>query len=120
MIPREICRKIEAFLGIDQVYTVGFSLGKEAMGGLSVLLPAGQELRFGSAIETFANHLSVLMHRIQAEEALQESRERYRRLSQACARYGKSKTPVLPARSTTIWASRLRRWKWTCPWSNRM
>jgi PAS domain S-box-containing protein len=81
MIPRESCRKIEEFLGIDKVYTVGFSLGKEAMGGLSVLLPTGQELRFGSAIETFANHLAVLMHRIQAEEELQESRERYRRLS---------------------------------------
>jgi hypothetical protein len=77
-VPQETCRKVEDEANIGAVYAVGFALEDKPYGGISILLPQGQELQYPTAIETLASHFSVVMQRRQAEEALRQSEEQYR------------------------------------------
>jgi PAS domain S-box-containing protein len=77
-IPRIACKAVERLLGVDAVYTVGFALEDEPYGGVILLMPPGQQVQYRSAVETLASHLSVMIQRRQAEEALRESEGRYR------------------------------------------
>ncbi len=81
MLPRETCEKITEYLGIESVYSVGLSLDKEIVGGVSVLLPRGQSLQHGKAIETIARHLAVMLHRLRTEQRLRQSENRFRELA---------------------------------------
>jgi signal transduction histidine kinase/putative methionine-R-sulfoxide reductase with GAF domain len=71
-IPQSACRAVERVLGVGEVYTVGFALADEPYGGLILLAPRGQEVRYRSAIESLASHVSVMMQHRQAEEALRQ------------------------------------------------
>jgi PAS domain S-box-containing protein len=77
-LPRTACKAVERLLGVDAVYTAGFALEGEPYGGVILLMPEDQPLQYSSAIETLASHLSVMMQRRQAKEALRESERRYR------------------------------------------
>ena len=79
-IPRPVCREVERLLDIERVYAVGFALGDEPRGSVTIFVPRGETLRHRSAIETLTSHFSVLMQQIQAEEALRGSEARYRAL----------------------------------------
>jgi signal transduction histidine kinase/putative methionine-R-sulfoxide reductase with GAF domain len=71
-LPRAACRAVERLLNIGAVYTAGFALEGEPYGGLILLIPPGEPVRYRSAIETLVSHASVIMHRRQAEEALRQ------------------------------------------------
>lgn len=79
-VPRQACREAEKALDLEDVYTVGFALGDEPRGSITVLVPEGEELKHASAIETLTSHFSVLMQQRQAEQARKESEARYRTL----------------------------------------
>jgi PAS domain S-box-containing protein len=80
MLPRETCQALTERLGIQTVYSLGLALRQEIVGGLTILLPSGQDLRHASAIEAIGRHLSELLHRIQAEEAVRQSERLYQAL----------------------------------------
>ncbi|OHD73594.1 MAG: hypothetical protein A2V99_18845 [Spirochaetes bacterium RBG_16_67_19] len=80
MLPRETCQALTERLGIQTVYSLGLALRQEIVGGLTILLPSGQNLQHASAIEAIGRHLSELLHRIQAEEAVRQSERRYQAL----------------------------------------
>ncbi len=73
--PEAVCRKIESIAGVGETYTVGFALGDQPRGGITIFLPEGREPKFRSAIETIASHVSVLIERRQAQEQLREHSE---------------------------------------------
>lgn len=77
-LPRAACRTVETLMGVDNVYTVGFALGDEPYGGVSIFTRKGQDVHYKSAIETLTSHLSVVMQRRQAEESLRKSEQKYR------------------------------------------
>jgi PAS domain S-box-containing protein len=81
MIPRETSERIVTLLGIERVYTVGLTLDKRILGGLSLLLPSGKELHHQNTVEIIARHLSVVLHRLLGEEELRNSRSRFRQLA---------------------------------------
>jgi PAS domain S-box-containing protein len=73
--PRDACREIEDMANIGSVYTVGFDLEGKSYGGIAILLPEGDAIKYGRAVETLASHFSVVMRRRQAEEALRKSED---------------------------------------------
>ncbi len=79
-IPRPVCQALEKFLGLGDVYAMGFAREGKLLGSVAILLRRGTELRNRNIIETFANQASVALQRKRAEEALRESEERYRSL----------------------------------------
>jgi len=81
MLPRETSQALTELLRIQTVYSLGLALRQEVVGGITILLPRGQEeLQYASAIEAIGRHLSELLHRIQAEEAVRQSERRYQAL----------------------------------------
>jgi PAS domain S-box-containing protein len=67
-LPRSACKAAEKFFGIGATYAVGFSIGDMPGGGISIFVPKEQELRYPSAIETVASHVSRVLQQRQAEE----------------------------------------------------
>jgi len=80
MVPREICEKLTEYLGIDGVYSVGLSMDREIVGGISVLIARGQSLKHAGVIETMARHLAVLLCRLRTEEQLRQREQSIRAL----------------------------------------
>ncbi|MEF8874492.1 MAG: PAS domain S-box protein [Candidatus Thermoplasmatota archaeon] len=87
VLSKEEAEDIEDLLGIKEVYSVGFALDNKPYGGLNILKTSEEDVKFSSAIETIASHLSVTLQRRQfkenltkSEEKVKESEERYRRL----------------------------------------
>ncbi len=80
-IPRPVCGAIESLLRIGSIHAMGFVRQGELLGNIVVLMRKGAELHNREIVETFANLASVALQRKRAEEALRESEERFRRLS---------------------------------------
>jgi len=78
--PKTACRAAEKLLGIKDVYSLGFVLDDEPYGGVTFLLPEGEDINSRSAIQTLASHFSVVIRRRQAEKNLLEVQERYQAL----------------------------------------
>ncbi len=71
-----VSKLIEKSLKIDEIYSVGFSRDELPRGGVMILVPPGAEVQQGSAIETIANHLSVMLEDIQyRNEILRKQQE---------------------------------------------
>jgi len=70
-VPRLVCESLEHLLGIERVFTVGFSLDGLPRGGVTLFLKRGQNLRYKSAIETIASQVAVIIERRQAARAIQ-------------------------------------------------
>ena len=79
-LSKEKCREVEKLLGITATYRVGLSLNKKPFGSISILLKEGEKIHFKSAIETIANHFSVIIHEKQAEIKVKKSREQFQNL----------------------------------------
>ncbi len=77
-VPQGLCRTAEKLLGLAGVYVAGFSLDGEPYGGLFIMAPRGQEVRYTTAIEALVAHAAVVVQRRQAEKALRESEAHYR------------------------------------------
>ena len=73
--PRPVCRAVERLLNIGSVYSVGFSRGDKPRGGITLLLPPGEKVHHPRAVESIANHVSVLIDDIQYQEELIQKRQ---------------------------------------------
>ncbi len=87
VLSKEKAADIEDLLGVEEVYSVGFALEGKPYGGITILKTSEEGVKFSSAIETIASHLSVTLQRRQfkekfreSREELKESEEKYRRL----------------------------------------
>lgn len=81
-VPRAACQTVEHLLSIDGVFSVGFSLDEVPQGGITVLKKKGVALRSVPFIESLAAQISLAIRYRQSEEALRESEERYRLLTE--------------------------------------
>ncbi len=79
-VPKTICRQFENLSGLKDVYVIGFSLGKKPIGGITLILPEGQDVKIKYAIESIARNVSLIFDRILAEDALKESENKLQRL----------------------------------------
>ncbi len=72
-LSRNACSRIEKMFGFSDVYTIGFGLKGESMGGLTLILPKQQEIKHRQTLETIANFTSVVLNRLSTEAILHES-----------------------------------------------
>lgn len=72
-IPKPVCKTIGRILGIEKVFAVGFALENRSYGGIIILVPKGQDIKYKSAIETIASHVSEMLRRRQAERKIEKS-----------------------------------------------
>ena len=79
-IPKRVCDKLETIFNITEVYTVGFALENKPYGGISIFIPKDEQIKHQGAIETLASHVSVLLHRRQAERQLTKTQKRYQEI----------------------------------------
>jgi len=79
-VPEAICKSIEKLLNIKRIYTIGFEKENELFGTVVIFLKeAAGELKNKQIIETFIKQASIAIQKRQAEEAFQESEEKYRK-----------------------------------------
>jgi hypothetical protein len=67
-VPRNICQQVEEVLNLGEVFAIGFAMGDQPYGGISLLLPEGNKIEYPAAIETLASHISILLRQRQAEQ----------------------------------------------------
>ncbi len=84
-INRNIVNSFKKLLNIDHVFTVGFALDKQPRGGITIFMKRGHDLKNKSIIETIASHVSLILHREQANNALKISEEQFRMLYETMA-----------------------------------
>ncbi|MGM0530814.1 MAG: response regulator, partial [Bacteroidota bacterium] len=65
------CRKIEEYLRIHQIYSMGFLHKGKPCGGVTIMLKEGVELNKQSLIENLINQASVALTQKQSEKALE-------------------------------------------------
>ncbi|MFW6196759.1 MAG: PAS domain S-box protein, partial [Thermoplasmatota archaeon] len=68
VLKKEEAKKFEELLGVEEVYSAGFSLERKPYGGITILKSEKGDPRFKSAIETIASQLSVILHKKQDEK----------------------------------------------------
>ena len=76
-IPKKISALIENILGVKKVYTIGFALENIPYGGVIILSRREVPTIYKSAIELMVNYASLIMNRLQSEEALKKSRQEF-------------------------------------------
>jgi PAS domain S-box-containing protein len=81
-IPRVIWRTLENLLGLRDAYSMGFSWKGQLFGNVAILTRKGSELKNQRLIETFVRMAAVALQHRRAEEALRESEEKYRTLTE--------------------------------------
>ncbi len=84
-VNRKILRSLKKILNIGKIYTIGFALKKRPQGGMSILMQKGHDIENVSVIETIASHISLVLHREQASQALKQSEEKFRNLYETMA-----------------------------------
>ena len=73
--PKRICSLVESVLGIEEIYSIGFSREDVPRGGLMFFLPSGVSLRFINALESIASHTAVLLDDLQYRRQLVQKRQ---------------------------------------------
>lgn len=76
-IPMNISHLIENILGVKKIYTIGFALENIPYGGVIILSRREVPITYKSAIELMVSYASLIMNRLQAEEALKKSRQEF-------------------------------------------
>ena len=80
-LPRPVCRAIEKLLGIDSMFSMGFSWENQLYGGLTLSFRKGNELKAHDQIEAVLNQAAVAIKRLLAEQALRENEEKFRMIA---------------------------------------
>jgi PAS domain S-box-containing protein len=80
ILPAGILHPVEKLLGITAFYVIGFVKEGKVLGGLSIILRNGSALTNPEVIEAFAAQAAIAITKRKAEQALQQSEERYRTL----------------------------------------
>ncbi len=75
-IPRRVCDAIEGILGIDRIYTMGFSFKQIPHGGVIIMVKKNEQLRHVHVIETIVSHAANVIYRRKTEEELRITKER--------------------------------------------
>ena len=75
-IPKTACRVIEKLMNVSTVYTIGFISKGQYFGGL-IILTKHDLSQFKDTIELIMNQGSIAMQRINSEEALKISEEKF-------------------------------------------
>ncbi len=83
VLSKEEAEEIEDLLGVEKVYSVGLALDNKPYGSLTVLKTSGERIKFSSAVETIASHLSVTLQRRQYKENLRKNKEKFKELFNA-------------------------------------
>ncbi len=80
-VPKAVCNSLEKLLNIKKIYGIGFTKDNELFGTIVIILKEGAgELKNKQIVEAFLKQASIAVQKRQAEEALQESEEKYRGL----------------------------------------
>jgi len=74
-VSKRIARSIEKLLGINCMYTIGFSNDAKSYGGVVILLKEARILAQPSLIEALISQASIAIQRLLAEEKLQIERD---------------------------------------------
>ncbi|OFY49530.1 MAG: hypothetical protein A2W85_06750 [Bacteroidetes bacterium GWF2_41_31] len=77
-VPKTICRSIEKFLGIHEIYSIGFIWEGYYYGGASFGYKRGNQIKKTDLIEAIANQASLSLRRRYTEKSLMESEKKYR------------------------------------------
>lgn len=77
-ISETACTAIEKLLGLKGIYALGIAREGQLYAHASILARKGAQLADATAIEAFANQASIALQRRLAQEALKESKEKYR------------------------------------------
>lgn len=77
-IPQPVCKIAEELYGVIDAYAIGFAKKGKVFGVAALLLREGAELKNKKTIEIFAEQVSITLDRLQTEEALHESEEKFR------------------------------------------
>ena len=72
VVSRSICKSAEKLMGVDQVYIVGFGLGKMSIGGLVLFVKEGEKINHPTALETIVNHFAIIFERRQVQQEILE------------------------------------------------
>jgi len=72
VISRSICKSAEKLMGVEQVYIIGFGLGKMSIGGLVLFVKEGEKVNHSVALETIVNHFAVIFERRGAQREILE------------------------------------------------
>ena len=72
-IAKPVCKTIARILGVEKAFAVGFALENRSYGGIIILVPKSQDIKYKSAIETIASHVSEMLRRRQAERKIEKS-----------------------------------------------
>jgi PAS domain S-box-containing protein len=78
-------RTFKNIMNVDKIYTVGFALEERPQGGITFLMHKGHDIENISVIETIASHISLVLHREQANRALKQNEEKFRNLYETMA-----------------------------------
>ncbi len=74
-VSQTVCKLLLRFLGVEEVYHIGFGINGTASGGLTLLIPAGAQLKHREMIETLMNYSNLVIERIYTNQELQEKQE---------------------------------------------
>jgi len=72
---KTICREIEKMLGINAIYSIGFSIDDQVYGGIVIMMQDDASFNKHKLIETLVSQASIAIQRLQAEEKLQVERD---------------------------------------------
>ncbi len=72
-ISKKKAQQVEKLFNIGTTYSVGFALGNQPYGGISIFLPKGEKIKSASTIEMLASNVSLILQQRQAHIMLKES-----------------------------------------------
>lgn len=79
-IPEGVCHKIEAILGLDEIYAIGFVSKGQLFGTAIIITRKGRGgLKMKDVVETFIHQGAVALQRREAEDALVRARDELER-----------------------------------------
>jgi len=79
-IPGDICEEITSSLNIGEKYAVGFVRAGKILGNAMIFLPEGSGIPDLQLVETYVRQATIALQRRQAEDALKQSEELYRKV----------------------------------------
>lgn len=79
-IPKSAASALKKLLGIGNIYSIDLIRGDTLFGNVTIVTRRGEQLDNKQVIETFIRQASIALQRIQAQQAVRESEEKYRTL----------------------------------------
>jgi putative nucleotidyltransferase with HDIG domain len=71
-IPKVVCKSVERFMGVDEIYISGFGLENKQIGGVVLFVKEGKKINYPAAIETITKHVATLFERRQVQSEIEK------------------------------------------------